>query len=410
VVARRIPLDCLIIGGGVAGLFILDKCVSLGCSTLLLESNTLGTGQTIHSHGIIHGNLSDASHGIHNQTEMAIGDMPLFWRRCLAGETKPDLRNVTLRSDYCHVWRSDSLLAKLGWLGVMLSRTLHTQPLTDHERPRVFQGCKGKVVRTNGQVIEPRSLLEVLSTPHVQRMLKISQAGVETQQEDGAWIIRLLNPDTGEPLDLSPKMIVLSAGDGNQALRLMFGLPRRRMKVRHVHMVMVRGELPMINGHCIDGIRSHLTISTTTDYARRRVWLIYSKLASNPEVSPEELILRTASKLRSVLPSVDLDSMEFTTYRTTRVVHGMKQTDISLLVEGGILTCWPSEMTLAPRLANKIGQHITSLSNAPAVTQSLVDAIEVKAVASWPRPTVALPPWETDQPWTTIDTLSTVVG
>ena len=120
-------LDCIIFGGGVAGLFTLDACLRKGLRAVCLESKSLGTGQTIDSQGIIHGGMKYAITGHGSKAASAIKEMPDVWRGCLAGEINPDLHKVVLRSDYCYVWRTDSLKSKLGWLAAKLA--LRTPPV-----------------------------------------------------------------------------------------------------------------------------------------------------------------------------------------------------------------------------------------------------------------------------------------
>ena len=395
---ESIPLDCLIFGGGVAGLFTLEKCVSSGHRTLLLENKSMGTGQTIDSQGIIHGGLKYAITGNAYSSAIAIRDMPLVWRRCLAGETKPDLTNVAMRAEFCHVWRTDSIRSKIGWVAAKLALRIKPRLLEEDELPTYFQGIAGRVARLDEQVIEPRSLIEVLSRGHDKHLLQTTDGGVEVIEQDGSWLIRLLNPETGEPVDVTPRKIVLTAGSGNLELRKLFGLPSGKSQNRPLHMVMVRGNLPVLNGHCIEGAKTRVTITTTTDYAGRQVWQVGGQLAENGnKIAPEQLICRAASELKLVLPNIDFSSAEFTTYRTTRSesnAQGYRPTDVSILEEGNILTCWPTKLAFAPRLADGIHHRLGN----PAYD----GFIDSKIFSNWPKPTVALPPWETDQPWTTL--------
>ena len=96
-----LAIDFVIFGGGVAGLWLLDELHRAGFATLLLEAHELGSGQTIASQGIIHGGLKYTLGGLFSNSAKAIADMPLIWRRCLAGEARPDLSNTRVRSDFC---------------------------------------------------------------------------------------------------------------------------------------------------------------------------------------------------------------------------------------------------------------------------------------------------------------------
>jgi len=394
-----IEVDCVIFGGGVAGLFTLHQCLASDLRAILLESNSLGTGQTIDSQGIIHGGIKYAITGSGDHSATAIREMPLIWRRCLAGETTPDLTNVVLRSDYCHIWRTDSIRSKLGWFAAKLALRTKPQLLDQEELPKVFRRIKGPVARLDEQIIEPRSLLEVLSHDLSTYLLQTSDGGVEVSKLDDGWLIQLLNPETGDPLTVRTKKVVLTAGKGNQQLRDIFGLTPNKTQVRPLHMVMARGNLPVINGHCIDGAKTRVTITTTKDYADRIVWQVGGQLAEDgTRKTPEELICHAAKELQAVLPTVDFSTTEFLTYFTTRAeenMDGNRPTDISILEEQNVLSCWPTKLAFAPRLAEKIAGQIS-----PAVHDNELDH---NTLASWPSPTVALPPWESDRPWSSIE-------
>ena len=48
-------LDCLIVGGGIQGLTLLDQLVSAGVERVFLVTrDPLGVGESLHSHGYMH--------------------------------------------------------------------------------------------------------------------------------------------------------------------------------------------------------------------------------------------------------------------------------------------------------------------------------------------------------------------
>src|SRR5215510_15615387 len=111
-----LSLDVVIFGGGAAGLWLLDELARAGFAALLLEAHELGSGQTIASQGIIHGGLKYTLSGLLTPSARAISQMPTIWRRCLAGEAKPDLSYTRLRAEYCHLWRTTSLRSRLAMI------------------------------------------------------------------------------------------------------------------------------------------------------------------------------------------------------------------------------------------------------------------------------------------------------
>ena len=67
---------------------------------------------------------------------------------------------------------------------------------------------------------------------------------------------------------------------------------------------------------------------------------------------------------------------------------GKRPDDVQVLVEGNVITAWPTKLALAPRLADRLLELIPPASGPMAV-----------APEDWPRPTVALPPWESEAEW-----------
>ena len=398
----NIQIDCLIFGGGVAGLFTLNKCTELGYHALLLESNSLGHGQTIDSQGIIHGGIKyEITQGGH-ESAVAIREMPMLWRRALAGESSLNLSDVQLRADNCYIWKTKSFTSRLGFLGAKMALRVKPVVLDDEERPEWLSSNGITAARLAEQVIEPRSLLEVFSKKLEDKLLLTSQGGVEVSKSDEQWKISLLNPQTGEPLNIIANDIVLTAGTGNETLRSQFGLTSKATQSRPLHMVLVRGDLPTINGHCIDGAKTRVTITTTTDYAGRKVWQVGGQLAEDGvQMEPAQLILHASKELLSTLPSIDLSQAEFLTYRSTRAEQsekGKRPHDVSIKSENRVHTCFPTKLAFAPRLAEAITSKLPSPS-----AQSANQVSDF----SWPKPMVALPKWETDSIWETPEVFCT---
>ena len=394
-----IQIDCLIFGGGVSGLFTLNKCTELGYHALLLESNALGHGQTINSQGIIHGGLKyEITHGGHDSA-VAIKEMPLLWRRALAGESTPDLSDVQLRADNCYVWKTKSLSSRLGFLGAKMALRVKPEVLNREERPEWLSSDGITVARLAEQVIEPRSFLEVLSKKLEDKLLLTAPGGVEADKEGERWKVSLLNPQTGDPLNIIAKDIVLTAGSGNERLRTLFGLTAQVMQSRPLHMVLVRGNLPKVNGHCIDGAKTRVTITTTTDYAGRKVWQVGGQLAEDGvNMEPDQLICHASKELHETLPNLDLSQAEFMTYRSMRAeqyAKGKRPQDISIDSEQCVHTCFPTKLAFAPRLAEAI---ISKLQDKETINTAF-------AKPAWPKPMVALPVWETDAIWNTPEVL-----
>ena len=67
-----VSLDTVIFGGGIAGLWTLNKLHNEGRQVILLESQAIGAGQTGMSQGIVHGGMKYALTGKLSEASQAI--------------------------------------------------------------------------------------------------------------------------------------------------------------------------------------------------------------------------------------------------------------------------------------------------------------------------------------------------
>jgi glycine/D-amino acid oxidase-like deaminating enzyme len=399
-------LDVVIFGGGSAGLWLLDEVRRSGRSVVLLEANELGAGQTIASQGIIHGGLKYTLTGLLTPSAKAIRAMPTVWRRCLAGERTPDLRRTKIRSDFCYLWRARSLTGKLGMIGARAG--LHVTPtwLEDHERPEVLRTCEGGVARVGEQVIEPASFLSDLATQHRESLLAIDAvSGLEFQVSSAGRVelVRLINPNTGEPFDIDPGALVLVAGAGNASLLEMLGHSKPAMQRRPLHIVMARGApgmLPELNGHCVEGKATRLTVTTAEHSTGDRIWQIGGRIAEEGvELDRDQLIERAVSEVSEAVCDVELEDVTWSSYMADRAEMATsgfaRPADVTVEVIENVIVGWPTKLALVPRLADRVMEKFEGGGREGDWQQRLADS----PAKSWPRPTVALPPWETERTW-----------
>ena len=396
-------LDDVILGGGAAGLWLLDALVRKGRQSLLLEAGRLGSGQTVASQGIIHGGLKYTLQGLLTPSATAIREMPALWRRSLAGETTPDLRGTRLRAECCYLWRTDTVASRVGMIGARFGLRVAPQTLSRHDRPAVLADCPGTVARLDEQVISAVDFIETLARRHRQRILKIdADNGLEFDIHPGGEVrsIHLTNPNSGQPLKLMPRQVICTAGAGNASLRRQMGLPVDVMQRRPLHMLMLRGPLPELNGHCVDGARTRVTITSDRNAAGRRIWQVGGQLAEQGVRLDESLLIELGCReLTEVIPGLDLSDVEFATYRVDRaeriVSGGRRPESVQILRDANVFTAWPTKLALVPRLVREISAMLLPPSGtaAPNATD------DSPVPANWPRPLVALPPWETAERW-----------
>ncbi len=387
-------LDAVVFGGGVAGLWLLDRLARQGCHAVLLEAGELGSGQTVASQGIIHGGLKYTLQGLLTPAAKSIRGMPGVWRDALLGRGMPNLTRTRVRSECCYLWQTDSLTSRAGMIGARVGLQIKPETLSADDRPDALRQVPGTVARLAEQVICPRSFLADLAGQYQDRLLKIDVANglrFRLQSPGEITAVELTDLQSGRELVLTPRQVVFTAGAGNAALRKMAKLDDAVMQRRPLQMVLVRGELPALNGHCVDGAKTRVTITCDVDARGRMVWQIGGQLAEDGvAMTPRALTQRAAQELQSVLPGVSFDQTEWSTYKTDRAEgatsQGSRPETAQVLCAGNVTTGWPTKLALAPVLANEIASRITAeASSAP---------FQSAAWADWPRPAVALLPWE----------------
>ncbi len=398
--AAQRNIDVVIFGGGGAGLWLLDELLRRGLRTVVLESDRLGSGQTVASQGIIHGGLKYSLRGLLTPAAAATRDMPLQWHRSLAGRQPPLLTHTRLRAEYCYLWQSGSITSGFGMLGARAGLRVRPVKIKRALRPAILAGCPGVVARLNEPVVEPASLLDDLAGKHPRRLLKIdAEEGLDFDLAGPGVVesIRLTDPGSGQVLTLRPRHVVLTAGAGNAALRSGLGLSGGAMQRRPLNMVLLRGDLPALAGHCIEGMGTRVTITTTSDSAGRTVWQVGGRLAEAGRAWPQEKLLAHARcELMEVLPALDLNGVQWATYivdRAEAATSGRRPDDVGIVAEGNVITAWPTKLALVPRLAAVVSARL------PVPQRQLAACLD--ADDGWPRPEVALPPWERVGSWHT---------
>jgi len=162
-------------------------------------------------------------------------------------------------------------------------------------------------------------------------------------------------------------------------------------------MLMLRGALPELNGHCVDGAGTRLTITTDSDSAGRSVWQVGGRIAEDGvEMDAETFLRHGAGEIRATLPGLDLGGVEFSSYRIDRAeaaASGNRPDDVSVAAEGNVIVAWPTKLALLPRLAERI-VAILACPDTPAETGPGA------VFEDWPRPEIAEAPWECQTSWT----------
>ena len=352
-----ISTDVLIVGAGVAGLWLNARLRRAGWSTLLVERGPLGGGQTLKAQGIIHGGAKYALHGALTGASEAIADMPRRWREALAGTGELDLRGVRLLSDAHYLWSPGTLAGNLTSFFASKAVRGRVDAVKGDQLPPALQNpaFRGKVYRLAELVVDVPSLVARLAELAAGSLLAGER--LEPWREDGRLVgLRV------DGRDIRAQRIVLSAGAGNEALLSELGVAQPAMQKRPLHMVLVKGAaLKPLYAHCLGGgPKPRLTVTTHPGSDGQWVWYLGGELAEADGVARSEpqQIEAAQRELNQLLPWLDQSGLHWSTLRVDRAEpaqSGLVRPDNAFLAtDGPLLVGWPTKLALAPDFADRV--------------------------------------------------------
>jgi FAD dependent oxidoreductase len=381
-------LDVLIFGGGAAGLWCLERFRAAGYHALLLESAALGGGQTIAAQGIIHGGGKYALRGVRDFAAVsATQAMPARWRASLAGKEEPSLSAVRVVSESCHLWLpKGSALARVqswGFMAVVAKAgLLSTRPkrLSKPEWPEALRGSALAVYALAEPVISTGSFLQALAARHEKYIHRYDRAALRVEGKN----VRIAD------VALEPRATILTAGEGNADLLVRFGVGGEPMQRRPLGMVLLRGELPPLFGHCVVGGKTQLTVTTP----EKGLWQIGGELAEKLARQTADTAARriALSEIHKRLPGIHLHNAEIALYRAVRAEartsdqrrpSGVHAAELA----PGVIAAWPTKLSMVPVLADEVFALATEKLKQPAGYQH-------HPLPPWAAPPVARYPWE----------------
>lgn len=395
-------LDVLILGGGIAGLWTLALLRARGVAVGLLEVGELGSGQTLWSQGIIHGGIKYALTGEASAASKAIARMPEVWREALAGRGEVSLAAARRLSDEQWLWTTEGLISRFA--GAAASKAIRTpvERAGPGERVGFFAGApKGvDVYRVGEPVLDTASVVRALHEPmsgaiaRVERVIAIEQVG------DGVKVRAVSRAEEthGEEITIGARMVVLTAGAGNEELAKLAGV-RAPMQRRPLHMVMAwvpeaAGRDAMVYGHCLGSSTVPRVTVTATPAVGGVWWLVGGAIAESGVERDEESQRREAMKeLRACLAWMNLEDVQIKTGRIDRAegvtASGGRPDGPVVERERGVMVVWPTKLAFAPEVAERVAAQV----EAAGIKASGVKGGEI-ALAGLERAVVGTMPWE----------------
>ena len=246
--------NIVIFGGGIAGLWLLNRMQNEGYRPILFETEALGGRQTLSSQGIIHGGLKYALNGSLNKAAHTVANLPNRWRRCLNGNGEVDLTGVKLLNEHYYMWSHGSLRSKLkSYLG---SKSLHGKVtnLPKDSYPEFFSksSVNGTLYQLPDFVLDTESLLQKLVSKSPERIFSLKNCKYNFSSEENASKQRLEVIIGNKKIVIDAELFIFCAGEGNTELISKANLSSIKSQTRPLHMVYLRSpDLPRIHVHCI---------------------------------------------------------------------------------------------------------------------------------------------------------------
>jgi glycerol-3-phosphate dehydrogenase len=398
--STNVNVDIAIIGGGIAGLWLLNRLCNDGYNAVLFEQDNLGSMQTIASQGMIHGGIKYALGGALTGASEAIADMPDHWRRCLKGEGDVDLSNARVLSEHFYMWSTQSITSKITSFFASKVARGRVDSVDKPDRPEVFQSAefRGSLYKLVDLVLDVPSVVSTLAENYKDRIFSIDWENSQFEiNADGA-VDRLRTGNEDKCVDIKAQRFIFTAGAGNEQLCKKLNIKKPEMQRRPLKQVLVKHHYPFpLYAHCMGTNPSpRITISSHQCQDGKNAWYLGGDLATNGVNQDDDtLIAKAKDELEDLFPWLDFSNSEWATLYIDRAEpkqSGLIKPDKAFaeIASGcsNVIVSWPTKLTLAPNMADEVTRLLDKDAIRP-VSQQL-DGV----LSSLKKPTVSLPCWE----------------
>ena len=405
--------DIVIFGGGIAGLWLLNRVRDEGYNAILLEADGLGAAQTLASQGIIHGGLKYALGGSVTDAANTIAALPARWRACFDGTGEIDLSSCDVLSERYYMWSSASYRSKIKAFFGSKSLQGRVQAVPRDEFPPFFAEAtvEGSLYALPDYAVDTPSLLSVLRARYEASIFKVDPRDIRfTRGASGCAQSVTLHAGTGvgddvresenNTVSIEAQRMIFCAGKGNQALIDAAGMRKPSSQLRPLNMVWVKkAGLGSVFAHCIGedfSLTPKLTVTTHLADDGMPVWYLGGEIAeSGVGVPDDELIERAKRLIADLFPWVDLSGAQWGCFAIDRaeakMADGSRPDGALFIAEDGYIAAWPTKLTLTPALADGVLAEL-----AASVTKQAGDGTPtLDALAQiFPKATLAKAHWD----------------
>lgn len=385
----------VIIGGGVAGLWVLNALHAAGYKPVLLEKNALGGGQTIASQGMIHGGQRYTLHGKAETHAHSIAAMPGRWDAHLSGTAAPDLSSVPLLANEQYMFSPGTLGSSVAAFFASKNMQTRMSKLSRSSYPPALQHLKktAQVFSLPEKVMQSHELVEALRAPLQDVVLQ-----AEVTHICAGAPCRLSLCSGNETLDITADVVLSCAAGFNRNACAAAGFaPESHTQQRPLKQILVRTLPQPLFAHAVTtDPRPRVTISAHP-HNGGYVWYLGGLVGVyGTDKSDDDALAFAQKEMQTLFTHINWQEKEWATLYINRDEPAAPS---GYLPEGPVLKTnsnigigWPTKMTFAPALADEVLAWVNTL----AVSKS-----SPAQLPALPHPPVAPYPWETAN-WRTL--------
>lgn len=388
--------DILIVGGGIAGLWTANRLLQTGWNVLLLESSTLGSGQTLASQGIMHSGVKYGIDGSNREIAQQLKTLPPRWMDCLAGKGELDLSSVKVLSPEQYLWSRDRVIG--GFTSAMAGKAMQgeVEDVPKERWPDVLKANppSGSLYAVKEAILDIQTVVQSLARP-LQGRTTCGQIQKFHTSDNGLTALEVSTPN-GNSVRLEANAFVFTAGEGNERACEALGFGLEVTQRRPLRMVLAKGLPQPVYGHCVTTSPKPRATITSHPHEGKWVWYLGGEIAEKgAQMSDADTLKRAKDEMKSIFPSVNWDEVEWACFAVDRAEprdsKGQLPPEPRLLTKGNSIIAWPTKLVYAPLLSDRVSERLPDLGIKPSAPSDF---------SKLPAATIGTLPWQRPLTWT----------
>ncbi len=384
-------IDVAVFGGGIAGLWLLNRLRTLGFDAVLFEKTALGTGQTIASQGIIHSGVKYTFDGVNRPQTEALSSMPKIWMDCIEGRGEVDLRGTEILARNQLMFTTGGLVNRIA--GAVATKALRSDvaSIARDQWPDLFQAREfsGTLYQLDEPILAARSVITALRARFSKFICRAEDLALDRDDQG-------VHEAATAACAVRPRACVFTAGTGNEWFAAQLGLDEKKITQRRpLRMFLARGMPHRVYAHCLVPEPKPRVTITTHSLDQENIWYLGGNIAEKAVGLNDPDALRWArSEMEAIFPWLDWAQIRFAIHNVDRAEPAASKllpSGPTLTTVGNAALAWPTKLALAPALAQQALRWLAQRGVAPSGR-----ATELPLPPAEP----ALYPWEEASAWT----------